>query len=87
MPKEILPLQQMIYEIRGQRVMLDSDLAKLYGVQVKRLNEAVKRNIERFPEDFMFELTKQEQLELVANCDHLQSLKFRLNSNLNGVYL
>ena len=74
---DILPLQQMIYTIRGQRVMLDSDLAKLYGVPVKALNQSIKRNIERFPEDFMFELTKQEQLDLVTNCDHLASLKFR----------
>ena len=49
-----------IYMIRGQRVMLDKDLAKLYGVSVKRLNEQVKRNIKRFPQDFMFLLTRQE---------------------------
>lgn len=57
---EIIPIQNLIYEIRGQRIMLDSDLARLYGVEVKRLNEAVKRNIRRFPEDFMFQLTKEE---------------------------
>jgi len=50
----------MIYEIRGQKVMLDSDLAKLYGVPTYRLNEAVKRNIKRFPSDFMFQLTAVE---------------------------
>lgn len=50
----------MIFVIRGHKVMLDSDLAKLYGVETKRLNEAVKRNIERFPEDFMFQLTSEE---------------------------
>ena len=49
-----------IYEIRGQRVMLDFDLAAMYGVETKRLNEQVKRNLERFPEDFMFQLTKGE---------------------------
>jgi len=49
-----------IYQIRGQKVMLDSDLAELYGVETKRLNEQVRRNIERFPEDFMFQLTENE---------------------------
>jgi hypothetical protein len=48
-------IKKMIYLIRGQKVMLDSDLAELYGVETKRLNEQVRRNIERFPEDFMFE--------------------------------
>jgi hypothetical protein len=57
--------------------MLDSDLAILYEVEAKRLNEAVKRNIKRFPEDFMFRLTKDEFEEVVANCDHLQNLKYR----------
>ena len=55
-----MPIQNMIYEIRGQKVMLDRDLARLYGVEVKRLNEAVKRNIERFPPDFMFQLAQNE---------------------------
>jgi hypothetical protein len=54
------PIKQKIYEIRGQRVMLDFVLAAMYGVETKRLNEQVKRNIERFPEDFMFQLTKGE---------------------------
>lgn len=58
--KDILQIENMIYIIRGQRVMLDSDLAKLYGVETKRLKEQVKRNLERFPDDFMFELTKEE---------------------------
>ena len=49
--------------------MIDRDLAELYGVETKRLNEAVKRNIERFPERFRFQLTKEEMAELVANCD------------------
>ena len=57
--------------------MLDSDLAELYEVEVKRLNEAVKRNIQRFPADFMFRLTKDEFAEVVAKCDHLQNLKYR----------
>jgi len=58
--KEVTTIQDMIYEIRGQKVMLDRDLAGLYGVEVKRLNEATKRNIERFPPDFMFKLTQVE---------------------------
>jgi len=62
--------------IRDQRVMIDSDMAELYGVSTKRLNEAVKRNTLRFPVDFMFQLTKPEKEELVANCDHLGKLKF-----------
>ena len=53
-------IQQKIYEIRGEKVMLDKDLASLYQIEVKRLNEAVKRNIRRFPSDFMFQLTKEE---------------------------
>ena len=70
-------IQKRIYSIRDKRVMLDSDLAYLYEVKSKRLNEAVKRNIKRFPDDFMFQLTKDEFTEVVANCDHLQNLKFR----------
>ena len=56
--------------------MLDRDLAELYGVETKRLNEQVKRNIGRFPADFMFQLTNKEKDEVVANCDHLSALKF-----------
>ena len=56
--------------------MIDADLAALYDVPTKRLNEQVKRNAERFPADFMFRLTRREQDELVANCDHLSRLKF-----------
>jgi len=57
--------------------MLDSDLAPLYEVEVKKLNQAVKRNIKRFPSDFMFRLTKNEFAKVVTNCDHLQNLKYR----------
>lgn len=53
-------IQNKIYEIRGQRVMLDRDLAAMYGVETKVLNQAVKRNIKRFPDDFVFQLTQQE---------------------------
>ena len=62
----LLTIQSKIFEIRGQRVMLDFDLASLYGVETRRLNEQVKRNIERFPEDFMFQLTKGE-LEILRS--------------------
>ena len=53
-------IENLIHVIRGKQVMLDVDLARLYGVETKRLNEQVKRNIERFPEDFMFQLTREE---------------------------
>lgn len=67
---------QSILLIRGQKVMLDTDLAELYGVTTKRLNEQVKRNRARFPADFMFQLTEEEKVEVVANCDHLARLKY-----------
>jgi hypothetical protein len=57
-------------------VILDADLASLYGVSTKRLNEQVKRNAGRFPGDFTFLLTREEKLEVVANCDHLRALRF-----------
>ena len=60
--------------------MVDRDLADLYGVETKKLNQAVKRNLKRFPSDFMFQLTDNEQKELVTNCDHLQVLKYSSNN-------
>ena len=57
---DIAIIENKIYEIRGQKVMLDFDLAEMYGVETKRLKEQVRRNIERFPAEFMFELTKEE---------------------------
>jgi hypothetical protein len=74
----IIPIERVektILLIRGQKVILDTDLAKLYGVTTKRLNEQVKRNRDRFPEDFMFQLTHQEKAYVVAKCDHLSRLK------------
>ena len=65
-----------IVVIRGHKVMIDADLAELYGVSTKALNQAVKRNTSRFPEDFMFRLTPDEKQEVVTNCDHLNKLKF-----------
>jgi hypothetical protein len=64
MSDEIVLIQNLIYEIRGQKVMLDSDLAKLYQVETKVLNQAVKRNLKRFPPDFMFQLDSKEFTDL-----------------------
>jgi hypothetical protein len=69
-------IARQILVIRGQKVMLDADLAALYDVPTKRLNQQVKRNAERFPNDFMFQLARAERDEVVANCDHLRQLKF-----------
>ena len=71
-PMDIRPL---IYEIRGQHVILDRDLAMLYGVPTKALNQAVKRNAERFPDRFMFRLSESEMGELVTNCDRFGRMK------------
>ena len=65
-----------IIVLRGERVLLDADLAVLYGVRTKVLNQAIKRNADRFPEDFVFRLTPEEKTEVVTNCDHLVRLKF-----------
>jgi hypothetical protein len=69
--------------LRGIRVMIDADLAELYGVPTKALNQAVKRNIARFPNDFMFQLTPAEKAQVVTNCDHLQRLKFSKSHCIN----
>ncbi len=69
-------IKSRIHTIQGLQVMLDCDLAQLYGVSTKRLNEQVKRNSQRFPEGFMFQLTKEEKTEVVAKCDHLRNLKY-----------
>jgi len=69
-------IESRILTLRGVRVMIDADLAELYGVQTRRLNEQVKRNASRFPPDFMFRLNTSEKAEVVANCDHLAKLKF-----------
>ncbi|HEX5176733.1 MAG TPA: ORF6N domain-containing protein [Chthoniobacteraceae bacterium] len=65
-----------ILNLRGLPVLIDADLARLYGVPTKRLNEQVRRNQDRFPADFLFELTSKEKTEVVATCDHLKNLKF-----------
>jgi len=69
-------IEQRILLIRGEKVIIDADLAEFYGVPTKRLNEQVKRNKDRFPADFMFKLRGEEKAEVVANCDHLSKLKY-----------
>jgi hypothetical protein len=69
-------IQRRILLIRGEKIVLDADLAEFYGVTTKRLNEQVKRNKSRFPEDFAFRLTADERSEVVAKCDHLAKLKY-----------
>ena len=68
-------IAQAILMLRGQRVILDADLARLYGVTTKSLNQAVKRNASRFPEDFVFRLNDEEKSEVVTNCDRFDNLK------------
>lgn len=68
-------IQNLIYTMRGTQIMIDRDLSELYQVPTKRLNEQVKRNIDRFPEQFRFQLSNIEKDELVANCDRFQNLK------------
>lgn len=72
---EIGAIEPLILAIRGRRVIIDADLAQLYGVSTKVLNQAVARNRSRFPEDFAFRLTKMEKMELVTNCDRFKNLK------------
>ena len=75
----MVPIERIegaILVLRGERVMLDADLAAIYGVTTRRLKEQVRRNQDRFPKGFMFELTSQERDEVVANCDHLSRLRF-----------
>jgi hypothetical protein len=81
-PNEII--MSKILLIRNQKVMIERDLAELYGTTTKRLNEQVKRNTNRFPEHFMFELTEIEKEYVVTNCDHLKKLKF--SSSLPNVF-
>ena len=73
---DLINIENKILVIRGQQVMLDHDLAELYGVETRVLNQAVKRNIDRFPEYFCFQLNKTEIKEVVTSCDHLKMLIF-----------
>ena len=74
--REIERISRRILTIRGLRVMIDADLAALYGVATKQLNQQVRRNPRRFPANFAFRLTAAERSEVVTNCDHLRSLKY-----------
>ncbi len=69
-------IENRILLIRGVKVIIDADLASFFGVPTKRLNEQVKRNKNRFPKDFIFQLSPDEKVEVVAKCDHLQKLKY-----------
>jgi len=73
--EKIENIQNRIFSIRGKQIMLDRDLAGLYEVSTKRINEQVKRNIKRFPDIFRFQLSNIEKSELVANCDRFKNLK------------
>ena len=70
------PIESLILEIRNHKVLIDADLAAIYGVETRALNQAVKRNAGRFPEDFIFQLNADEKLKVITNCDHLAGLKF-----------
>lgn len=87
--KEIMPIERIenkIFLIRGQKVMLDRDLAELYGVPTKRLNEQVRRNLKRFPEDFMFQLTKDEVNSLIFHSGNSRSQFATLKRGQNIKY-
>ncbi len=76
--KDLIPqetIEQRIFLIRNQKVMIDRDLAELYGVETKHLNRQVKRNIQRFPEEFMFQLTIKERNQLVTICHRFKTMK------------
>lgn len=72
-------IESKIYVIRGKKVMIDKDLAVLYGVETRRLNEQVKRNMQRFPEDFMFQLTKEEATQEMPSRSQFATLKKGMN--------
>ena len=69
-------VEELILFLREERVLLDADLAAIYGVSTKALNQAVKRNAERFPTDFIFQLSDVERRKVVTKCDHLSRLKY-----------
>jgi phage regulator Rha-like protein len=85
---ELQNIKSIIYKIRGYQVMLDADLAKIYQVETKRLNEAVKRNIDRFPPEFMFRLTKDEyenlRSQFVASRDKYENLRSQIATSKDG---
>ena len=78
--KKLKPVGSLILTIRGCKILIDADLADIYGVETRALNQAVKRNSERFPRDFIFQLSAEEKLKVITNCDHLARLKFAKSS-------
>ena len=80
--KENIKISNLIYEIRGKQVMLASDVAKLYKIETRRINEVVKRNINRFPEDFCFQLTPEECLNLRSQ---IAISSYEINKTIHGV--
>ena len=74
--KPIRPIASLILELRRRKVLIDADLAAIYGVETRVLNQAVKRNRERFPGDFVFILSPAEKEKVITNCDHLAHLRF-----------
>ena len=88
---ENIIVDDKIFVIRGVQVMIDRDLAELYSVETKRLNEQVKRNIGKFPNDFMYQLSDEEKNELVAKCDRFETLKHSSSNPYvfteHGVYM
>ncbi len=74
-PEEEIDIAKLIVVIRGQQVLIDRDIAMLYKVETRTLNQKVKRNVARFPERFRFQLTKQELQELITNCDRFETMK------------
>jgi len=69
-------IQDVILDLRGQQVLVDADVAKLYGVETKDVNRAVSNNLDKFPDGYIFELSEEEKSEVVKNFNHLESLKF-----------
>jgi len=82
--KEVTPIQNLIFEVRGQKVMLDSDLAILYEIETKALNRAVKRNYERFPDFFMFQLTEDEFNSLRYHFGTSKKYTWKIIGNICG---
>ena len=74
--EDIARTESKIIVVRDTQVILDRDVAELYGVETKAINQAVKRNLEKFPPEYMFQLSKEEKQEVVTNCDHLGNLRY-----------
>ena len=72
-------IDEKIIELRQQHVIIDADVGNLYGVDTKQINQAVSRNADKFPSGYILELTKEEKIEVVTNCDHLNHLKYSPN--------